>query len=135
MHPSPGFWGAAKKIHMAPTLSQTPPVPPQQQTSLTHLQDKLVRLAQLAAVALVAVEALHLLGVRREEQQLLEVRGFQAVALHAQEDLAQLDVGELEVRNQDGWPEEEKASAGRLDVPCQSGFGFGPGAARITWMP
>lgn len=68
-----------------------------------YLQHKLVGLAQLAGVLLVALEALDFLPVRGVQQELLDVGRFQAVRLHRHEDLAQLDVRELEVGYQDGW--------------------------------
>lgn len=67
-----------------------------------HLQDELVGLAEAAGRLAEGLVAQLLVGVRREEQQLREVRGFQAPGLHAHEHLPQLRGAQLQVRQQDG---------------------------------
>lgn len=89
--------------------------------SSRYLQHELVGLTQLAGVLLVALEALHLLPIRGVEQELLDVRGLQAVRLHRHQDLAQLHVRELEVGDQDGCG-EGWASAGGQGLGCLAGW-------------
>lgn len=67
-----------------------------------HLQDELVRLAEAAGRLAEGLVALLLVGVRREEQQLCQMRGLQAPGLHAHQHLAQLRGAQLQVRQEDG---------------------------------